>query len=720
MSFKDINSKISVEYRTLHDDVVNDFYIPCLSKAKKYYRAVAYFSSSILLNLTEGLVNFAKNGGVMKLLISPQLDEKDYDAIKNGYSLRDVLSNKIINSFDEFVDFKDREDRFGLLSYMIANNILEIKVVILEKNNERALYHEKTGIMLDEYDNIICFSGSPNETLNAFKFNYEDIDVYCSWRNEDNLERCNLKKARFDAIWNDCERGVISIPFPEVIKNKILNYKFTDKTFLLDENFTKNYLEKKERERRIKVPNLNLDSVLRKYQLDAIENWKKHNYIGIFDMATGTGKTFTAAGAITKLYQDKKRVLVIVCCPFSHLVEQWYEELKTFNIEAIKCYGAYTKYSKNLEREVWKFKRKLTNFLCIVTTNATFMNEHIKEIYINNLSEIFLIADEAHNFGATNISKMLDYECKYRLALSATIERKGDTVGNSKIVSFFGEKCIIYTLEQAIIDGFLTKYYYYPILVTFSEDELEEYLNLTKRISKYAAYADFEDNQTYKMLLIKRSRLIARTEDKINKLYELILKYKDSQNILIYCGAIKYGKENIESASNEELKQIKRIVRDLNEKFDFKATEFTSEENTAQRLDIINAFTNGDIQALVAIKCLDEGLNIPAIRTAFILASSTNPKEYIQRRGRVLRKYEGKKYAEIYDFITLPYSLDRATITPYIEKKHIYGLIRREFERLNDFSKTAINSSDSNEIINKIEEAFELNKIKMECDDYEL
>ncbi len=719
MGFKDINSKIDVEYRTLYDDVVNNFYIPCLSIAKKYYRAVAYFSSSILLQLTEGLANFSKNGGVMKLLISPQLDEKDYEAIKNGYSLREIVTDKIVNSFDEFIDFKDKEDRFGLLSYMIAKNILEIKVVALKENNDHALYHEKTGIMIDEYDNMICFSGSANETYNAFNLNYENIDVYCSWRNEDNLIRCNLKKERFDAIWNDCEKGVVSIPFPEVIKNRILNYKITDKTFKLDEMFVEKYIQKKEREKRIKIPNLKINEILREYQINAIDNWKEHNYIGIFDMATGTGKTYTAAGAITKLYQDKKRLLVIVCCPFSHLVEQWYKELQNFNIDALKCYGSYNKYSEKLKREIGNFKRKRKDFLCIVTTNATFTTEHLKSVYLDNLSEILLIADEAHNFGATNISKMLEYKCKYRLALSATIERKGDSIGNSKILNFFGEKCIAYTLEQAIIDGFLTKYYYYPILVTFSEDELEEYKNLTRRISKYASYADFEDNQTYKMLLIKRSRLIAKTENKINKLYELILKYKNSKNILIYCGAIKYGKENIDSSSNDDLKQIKRIVADLNEKYDFKATEFTSEENTDERLSIIDAFSNGDIQALVAIKCLDEGLNVPSIKTAFILASSTNPKEYIQRRGRVLRKFEGKQYAEIYDFITLPYSLDKAIEISYHEKKHVYGLIKREFERLIDFSNSAINSSESNEIINKIEDAFELNKINMEYDENE-
>ena len=719
MGFKDINSKIYVEYRTLYDDVVNNFYIPCLSIAKKYYRAVAYFSSSILLQLTEGLANFSKNGGVMKLLISPQLDEKDYEAIKKGYSLREIVTDKIVNSFDEFVDYKDREDRYGLLAYMISKNILEIKVVALKENNDHALYHEKTGIMLDEYDNMICFSGSANETYNAFNLNYENLDVYCSWRNEDNLTRCNLKKDRFDAIWNDSEIGVISIPFPDVIKNKILNYKVTDKTFKLDEIFVEKYIQKKEREKRIKIPNLKINEILREYQINAIDNWKEHNYIGIFDMATGTGKTYTAAGAITKLYQDKKRLLVIVCCPFSHLVEQWYKELQNFNIDAFKCYGSYNKYSEKLKREIGNFKRKRKDFLCIVTTNATFMTEHLKSIYLDNLNEILLIADEAHNFGATSISKMLEYKCKYRLALSATIERKGDSIGNSKILNFFGEKCIVYTLEQAIIDGFLTKYYYYPILVTFSENELEEYINLTRRISKYASYADFEDNQTYKMLLIKRSRLIAKTENKINKLYELILKYKNSKNILIYCGAIKYGKENIDSSSNDELKQIKRIVADLNEKYDFKATEFTSEENTDERLSIIDAFSNGDIQALVAIKCLDEGLNVPSIKTAFILASSTNPKEYIQRRGRVLRKFEGKQYAEIYDFITLPYSLDKAIEISYHEKKHVYGLIKREFERLIDFSNSAINSSESNEIINKIEDAFELNKIKMEYDENE-
>lgn len=707
MNFKDITSNIKLEYRTLATNVVNEFYIPALSVAKTYYRAVGYFSSTILLSLTYGLANFVKNGGKMKLLISPQLSKEDYEAIENGYELKKYVENKMVNNFNEIVNFENINDRFALLSYMIEHDILDIKVVALERLNDRAMYHEKTGIMIDSDNNIISFSGSANETNNAYYNNYENIDVYCSWKSEDSNERCRIKLERFNSIWDGNEIGLITLDFPKVIKDKILKYSPTTNTFDLDANFIN------------KAKNDN--NGLREYQINAINKWEEYGYIGIFDMATGTGKTFTSCGAILRLKEKKGRVLVIVCCPYTHLVNQWYEQVIKFEIPAIKCFGAKQKYLKELDRLVSKFKRKVINFMCLITTNATFQAEHIQKIYIDNLDNCLLVADEAHNFGAFNLSKTLENKCRYRLALSATIERKNDDIGTQAIYDFFGKKCIEYSLEKAIAEGFLSNYYYYPIVVTLNSEELEQYLELTRKISKWAVIPNHENNETYKMYLIKRSRLIAGAKNKITKLYEIIQNFKDKNNLLVYCGAIKYDSEKITSNTSEEIRQINKIVNDLNNIYSIKATEFTSNENNEERQNIINAYKNSEIQALVAIKCLDEGVDIPSIETAFILASSTNPKEYIQRRGRVLRlsPETKKKYAYIYDFVTLPFSLEKAKDIPFACKKPTLGLVKREFDRINEFSKVAMNTADSNKIIDTIEDVFEINKIKFEGDSEE-
>ena len=217
-----------------------------------------------------------------------------------------------------------------------------------------------------------------------------------------------------------------------------------------------------------------------------------------------------------------------------------------------------------------------------------------------------------------------------------------------------------------------------------------------------------------------RARLIASAINKIDALKELLENYLEDNNMLIYCGAVKYEDEEFDDGSSDK-KQIKLVVDMLNNNLKIKALKFTSEEKTDERKSIIAAFKDNIIQALVAIKCLDEGMNIPAIRTAFILASSTNPKEYIQRRGRVLRKYPGKKYADIYDFITLPFSLEDAPHVSYEKMKYVNGLVKRELTRFLDFANLAMNTSECNSIFDDIKSTYDLDIINIdeEVDLYE-
>lgn len=261
----------------------------------------------------------------------------------------------------------------------------------------------------------------------------------------------------------------------------------------------------------------------------------------------------------------------------------------------------------------------------------------------------------------------------------------------------------------------MTPYKYYPILVSLNDDEYDQYVSLSKQVAKYHQ-KDGKLSEQAKKILIKRARLVAGTQNKIDVLKNILGNYKNEHNMLIYCGAVKYGEYGY--ASDEQgKKQIEIILNILNNELHIYSSKFTAEENIETRSDIINAFKQQDLQALVAIKCLDEGVNIPAIKTAFILASSTNPKEYVQRRGRVLRKYPGKDYAEIYDFITLPTDLSDACMGPNaaIDK----NLVRKELERVIDFANLSSNPSESNEIIDEIKEAFNMDVILDEEEEYE-
>lgn len=714
MSFKDVQN-IQLSYNSLSDEIVVDFYIPCLEQAVVYKRAVGFFSSNILLQISKGLGAFADHGGKMKLLVSPKLEPEDYEAIKKGYDVRHYVTEKMIKDFDFNIEFNQRDSRFEMLAHMIASGMLEIKVVVLEENNDIAMFHRKVGIMEDASGNQIVFSGSGNETYNGYNLNDEDFEVFCSWKSDESEQRCSIKDLRFEIVWNGVQKGLITIPFPEVIKNKLLTYKkeisssFTE----IDTKFKEYLLAKKNKP---KTPEIAEGISLHDYQKEAIEKWVELNYRGIFDMATGTGKTFTGAGAICRLFKDKKRLVVFVCCPFTHLVDQWCEELANFNIEPIKCYGSVD-YETKLNRAITKFKQKRSDFVCAVITNASFQKESIQNLIQANLSSTLLIVDEAHNFGADGVSKTLKVDYPYRLALSATLDRYGDEEGTAKLYEFFGKKCIEYGLERAIKEGKLTPYKYYPVLVSLNDDEYDEYIKLSKQIAKFHS-PDGSLSESAKRLLIKRARLVAGAANKLICLREKITPYKSDHNMLVYCGAIKYGQVGYSSNEDEE-RQIEAVLNLLNNDLHIYSTKFTSDENTEMRREIITSFKQQNIQALVAIKCLDEGMNIPAIKTAFILASSTNPKEYIQRRGRVLRKAPGKEYAEIYDFITLPRSLSNTSTYGNPNLGVEKNLVRKELNRLVDFANLSKNPSDSNDIILKIKDSYDMDIIMDEEDLYE-
>ncbi|MCD8008419.1 MAG: hypothetical protein LUF68_05725 [Clostridiales bacterium] len=325
---------------------------------------------------------------------------------------------------------------------------------------------------------------------------------------------------------------------------------------------------------------------------------------------------------------------------------------------------------------------------------------------------VVLVVDEAHNFGAKHLSSTLVDNIDYRLALSATIDRHGDPEGTSKLYGYFGDKCIEYTLKDAIDSGMLTPYYYYPVTVSLDEDELSEYLNLTEKIKKNV-HADKNGqiilSEYAKMLLIKRARLVSGAVEKIAALRDLMQDYKDDNHMLVYCGAttMRDVDYNEDTPHIEDMRQIDLVASMLGNDLGMRVSKFTSKEDAAERERIKADFDAGDhLQAVVAIRCLDEGVNIPSIKTAFILASSTNPKEYVQRRGRVLRLAKGKSFAVIYDFITLPFALNKMEHIDALTLESGKSLAKREILRMKDFASIAENPFDSDELISKIQSAY--------------
>lgn len=723
MSFKGV--EIEDEYRSLQDDIVQQFYQPLLKEAIKYQRAVGFFSSSALIEISKGISGLVKNGGRIELIASPKLAEEDVEAIEKGFKLKsEVIEKSLIRSLEE-PKTKKEQDRLNLLINLIACDVLEIKIAILEKDNEIGMFHEKMGLLYDSDDNIVAFTGSMNESTTAFMHNYESIDVYCSWEGEKEANRVFKKQMAFKAMWENYEPYVNVIEFPEAARQKLFQYRKTNSIDLeLDEE---ELVEAEELivEDKVLEPRRPSWFKIRPYQQDAIDNWRDKSYVGIFDMATGTGKTLTGLSAVTDLYMNRKAPLAIfIVCPYQHLVTQWVEDIEAFGMKPVICHSAskQKRWENRLKDECMALEIGIVNHCCAIFTNATFSTERIQKILAPIKNQALLVVDEAHNFGAEHLSKFLDLKIPYRLALSATITRHGDDAGTKKLFDYFGDKCIEYSLKEAIENDMLVRYYYHPIVVSLDEDELIEYLELSKKIAKaIASDKDGEPGEYAKQLMIKRARLIAASRQKVIALIEEMKSHTDENHMLIYCGATTMRDYSADDANpyEEDKRQIDIVVNALGNSLDMKVAKFTSEESASEREQLKKEFDEGErLQTLVAIRCLDEGVNIPSISKAFILASSTNPKEYIQRRGRVLRKYPGKTHSDIYDFIVTPIPLD--SVNEYDEEtiRLSKSLVKRELERMKDFADLAENPSVADDYIYKMISEFDID-VEMEEELYE-
>lgn len=711
VTFTDLN--LLKHYKTYKHNIVKEFYTPVLRESVLYQRSVGFFSSTALIELTKGIAGIVKNGGKIQFIVSPYLSEEDVVAIQKGYEKKKIIEQALLREYKEPENYF-QEERLNLLSHLIENGNLEIKVAFTPPNKSTGMYHEKVGIVTDAEGNKIVFTGSLNETINAFYNNYESIVVFTSW--EESRQYAEEMQNDFDTLWNNEDTDLEIIEFPEVVKEKIklnqkpkINYDIDEEEMVEESPVQKG------------VPRMPPGFDLRDYQKDAIEKWEENNYCGIFDMATGTGKTYTGLGAVTKLYEAKKRLAIIIVCPYQHLVEQWVEDIELFNLLPTIGYSSSKQknWKKRLEDDILDFSIGVIDCFCFVTTNATYSSKFVCEQMKYLGKDTLLLVDEAHNFGSPNLRNKLYPNIEYRLALSATLDRHGDEEGTDCLKTYFGEKCIQYDLKRAIKEGKLTPYYYYPVVVYLDEDEMEQYRDISYRVSKEChkdKHGNLKITDKGKRLLLQRARIVAGAKSKLVELKKLMQNYKNDTHILVYCGATRVQTFEYDESEHDEEgeRQIVAVSKILGNELGMKVTHFTSNESAEEREVIKRRFASADpYQAIVAIKCLDEGVNIPSIRTAFILASTTNPKEYIQRRGRVLRLASNKPYAVIYDFVTLVRPLEEVNrySTDYNCER---ALAKRELARIKEFGEIALNSRDSDELINDLECAYELSIEELE------
>lgn len=686
---RDIDFKRS--YRSNVDCMINDFYLPIFENAITYKRAVGYFTISSLINTAQGLSKFIKSGGTIKIVASPKLDSEDIKTISLGYRMKeDVIVDSMIREISNLESEQDKM-KLNYIATLIADNRLEIKIAVME---DYGAYHEKFGIVEDINGDKIVFTGSMNETNFGQRSNFESFVLFKSWESSESLEYVDEYEENFVKLWENKTNKLEVLNFPQAVKNKILEYRNDVISF-------EEKLENTDSDQQLmdtEYPEMPSWFNPRNYQIEAITNWRNNDFKGLLTMATGTGKTLTGLYGVTELWKSLHKLVTIIVCPYQHLVEQWAEDVREFNIFPLLCYSKYN-WREMLYRKINMINFGTIDNFTVLITNDTFSKKETQDLISKINAPILLIVDEAHNAGTESMKNSLDNKYLYRLGLSATPSRFRDEENTNFIFDFFGGEVFSFDLERAISEGFLTKYYYFPIKIYLTEEEQAEYDELTHKIAKNLRDVNGKKvpNEYAEMLLIMRSKIIAGASNKLVKLREIMKNYRNKNNILVYCGSSK----TLDDGFDEKERQIEKVCKILGNELDMSISKFTSEESPEDRKEIIDMFSDGQtLQAIVAIKCLDEGVNIPAIQHAFILASSTNPKEFIQRRGRVLRTYKGKDFAYIYDFITLPYT------TESDEEKNGVGLVKTELLRVEEFVSLAENKEDGQQFIAELREAY--------------
>ena len=611
-------------YRSDRHQLLLDFYIPCLERASTYDRSVGYFTSTSLAAAAAGFNKLIERHGRVRLVASPSLTDEDAEAIKQGYDLRQRVSEALVRELTPALIPDAVRDRLGFLAWMIGEDQMDVKIALVDTPEGIGIYHEKVGIFRDDSGNAVVFKGSANEGFGGLVANFETIDVFCSWKSEDQA-RVTEALEDFEALWANETRHLRVLEFPEAAKRSLLEYRPATRP-------TVDAAELEAIVRAADRPRIPATVQLRAYQKDAIQHWLDANGRGIWEMATGTGKTVTALSALVTLYdfleRQQKSLVTLVVVPFKHLVDQWAEEAQHFGVRPIRCYEAVADWASKLSDALASLRGEQLHPVVILTTNATFASEHLHRSLATITDPFLLVGDEVHNLGAPWLRTQLPPNASYRLGLSATPTRHRDDIGTAAILDYFGPVIFEYGIGRAIKDGYLTPYEYYPIEVGLAPDELDEYLDLTRQIARSVGShheglaADDEPEGPLKILLIKRARLLGVVRSKLSTLHSLMSEHRQSTHNLVYCSEAS-GPTVLDGPP---VRQIDAAVRIMGRDLGMRINSYTHETPTADRLRLRNALASGDIQALVAIRCLDEGIDIPEVRRGFILGQLDQPQ----------------------------------------------------------------------------------------------
>ncbi len=720
---KDCDWSIDRDYKTGSENEPLQFYLDGLANSNEFSLLLGYFSSSAINLLSVGFATFISKGGKMKMVINHLLSAKDKEAISRVednpneirvFDLTDVVSlGRVLDEYDTHF--------FECLAYLISEKRIEIKVI--KPKNGKGIAHYKSGVFSDGQDSV-GYKASCNFTYYGLSENIEELEAFLSWENGRSNKLIKRQLKLIDDYFTEKDEDVEYIPVSniEVVLKDRFGKKDINELLVQEEQLL--------RKKQSLISNPNLKKTIfklfseieiirrtpkfpfkepREYQQIAFENWKNNNQQGMFAMATGTGKTITSLNCLLEVYKKTGYYKALVLVPTLTLVNQWENECKKFNFSNIVKVSSKSKWKNDLSNILTREKLSPTEDVSfiVISTYASYARENTFA-EINQLSaKTLLIADECHNMGSNSILKLLPkVKAKRRIGLSATPERQFDEEGNKKLFSFFNSSnkyTYEYSMKEAIDKAVLCRYYYYPYIVSLTESEMKDYKDLSLKISKYYSKESesFNNNPILTALLLARKRIIHKAFNKISVFRKIIQnQYQKSGNLkytLVYVPEGNDPNDYFETDSFSRVDELEtdsdavrlidiftQAVKDIDERITIR--QFISGSNEKDL--ILEQFADGEIDVLTSMKCLDEGVDVPRSELAIFCASTGNPRQFVQRRGRILRTHPDKQFAYIHDLVVIP-EINANSESYNMER----SLVKKELERVKNFALLSENSS---------------------------
>lgn len=675
-------------YMLPNDPLADEVLIPGFKAAGKVDCMVGFFSSEVLASLAPGLATYITDSkNKLRLVISPLLREEDKAAIEDGLRPLDEVADWILENLTITEDLLQHHT-LKCLSWLLREERVEIKIALMKD----ALFHPKVWLFEND-DDLVAVHGSSNMTYAGTYKNIEQIAISRSWQDSNQQYITQKLQYEFGRLWENKDDSCVVIGLPEAVRQRLLRAyakgspPTEDEWRSLYERAIGIAEDPKPLEtvplqsKNFEIPSwLEFEKGPFGHQIQAVEAWCEAKHHGILEMATGSGKTITAMISAYRLYEKNNPLLIIVAAPYVPLIDQWCEEITQFGIKPVNltASGSASKRASELQKLRRRLRTGLSDVETVVVSHDTLCTpEFLTGVEAFDCARM-LIADEVHNLGRFSFINNPPEFIEFRLGLSATPIRQYDEDGTEALFEYYGPVVFRYTLEEAI-GHCLVEYDYYVHAVYLTDSEMDEWFALTDKIKQNAWRSEDGKPDEYLAKLLRDRRALLETASGKIATLESLLKNENTEDLrhtLVYTS----------DKGPDQLDSVNQLLRSRNILFHQLTAEETASRDQTKR--IIKSFQDGEIQMLTAKRVLDEGVNVPQIRKAFILASTTVERQWVQRRGRLLRTCNaiGKTHSVIHDLLALPPGMDDG-LDPDAR-----ALVRSELYRAQEFARLARNS----------------------------